>query len=528
MLSKPHDADLPLLDIALDLAESLAAENRFRRLLAAVRRLVPCDAAALLELRDHVLVPVVTDGLQPEVVGRRFDPGDHPRLLRLLAAEGPVRFTGSPLPDPFDGMFIDHPGVEVRAHACMGCPLRVEGRVLGVLTVDAVDPAAFDDLDDRTFSMVAALAGAALRTAGLIDALERAAAHQGLVARQLILDRRQGGAAEILGTSAAIARVREEVRLVAASDLPALITGETGAGKDVVAQAIHARSTRSDAPILHVNCAALPESIAESELFGHVKGAFTGATDHRAGKFEVADGGTLFLDEVGELPLSVQSKLLRAIQSGEVQRVGADRTARVDVRILAATNRDLSDEVRAGRFRADLYHRLAVFPIHVPPLRERPEDVLLLAGFFLDRARVRLGLGAVRLDTDARDALAAYDWPGNVRELDHVILRGALRASAGRRHEPVRVTAAHLGLGPGTPMPSGKCAGCDVRMPPPAKPALQTGFREAVDAFQRRLVLEALDRHCGNRAAAARALGMDRANLHRLALRLGLGPARGP
>lgn len=525
MLSETHDPASPLLDIALDLAESLATEDRFRRLLAAVRRMVPCDAAALLALRDGVLVPVVVDGLQPEVVGRRFDPAEHPRLLRLLGAEGPVRFTGSPLPDPFDGLFLEPSDIAALAHACMGCPLRIEGRVLGVLTVDAVDPGAFDDVGDPTFAVVAALAGAAMRTAGLIEALERAAAHQGMVARQLMLDRRQGGAAEILGTSAAIARVRDEVRLVATSDLPALITGETGVGKDVVAQAIHARSLRADAPMLHVNCAALPESIAESELFGHVKGSFTGATDHRAGKFEVANGGTLFLDEVGELPLSVQPKLLRAIQSGEVQRVGADRAIRVDVRILAATNRDLGEEVRAGRFRPDLYHRLAVFPIWVPPLRERVEDIALLAGFFLDRARARLGLGPVRLEPDAREALVTYDWPGNVRELDHVVLRAALRASAGRRHEGVRIAAVHLGLGAVSSVPSGKCAGCEVRPRGPLTAPPET-MRDVVSSLQRRLILEALERHHGNRAAAARELGMDRANLHRLALRLGLWAAR--
>jgi anaerobic nitric oxide reductase transcription regulator len=522
MMSETHDNPLPLLDIALDLAESLAAEDRFRRLLAAVRRMVPCDAAALLELRENVLVPVVVDGLQPEVVGRRFEPSEHPRLLRLLAADGPVRFTGSNLPDPFDGLFLDHPDAEARAHACMGCPLRVEGRVMGVLTVDAVDPTAFDNLDDRTFAVVAALAGAALRTAGLIDALERAAAHQGLVARQLMQDRRQGGAAEILGASPAIARIREEVRLVSASDLPALITGETGVGKDVVAQSIHARSARANEPIIHVNCAALPETIAESELFGHVKGAFTGATDHRAGKFEVADRGTLFLDEVGELPLSVQPKLLRAIQSGEVQRVGADRPIRADVRILAATNRDLAQEVRAGRFRPDLYHRLAVFPIHVPPLRERPQDIPLLAGFFLDRAKVRLGLGPVRLSPDAREALASYDWPGNVRELDHVILRAALRASAGRRHESVLVETLHLGLGVSGTEPRRDCAKCDLN-PAGLGTPVPANLRDAVTSLQRRLVVEALARNHGNRAAAARDLGMDRANFHRLSHRLGLG-----
>ncbi|MBM4396229.1 MAG: nitric oxide reductase transcriptional regulator NorR, partial [Deltaproteobacteria bacterium] len=438
-----------LLDVALDLAANLAAEDRYRRLAAAVRRVVPCDATAMLELRDGVLVPVVASGLQPDVLGRRFIPADHPRLVRLLAAEGPVRFTGSDLPDPFDGLFLGHE-VTTRAHACMGSPLRVEGTVIGALAMDAVDPAAFDAVDDGSVAMLAALAGAAMRTAGLIGALESAAARQGLVARQLLHDRRQqAGAGGILGASAAVRRVRDEVALIAGSDLPVLITGETGVGKDVVAHAVHAQSARRDQAVIQVNCAALPEGLAESELFGHVRGAFTGATDTRAGKFEVADGGTLFLDEVGELPLAVQPKLLRAIQSGEVQRVGADRPVRVDVRIVAATNRDLADEVRAGRFRSDLFHRLAVYPLHLPPLRERPEDVPVLAGHFLDRARARLGLGDVRLTAAAHEALSAYDWPGNVRELDHVVLRAALRASAGRRHETVVVDAAHLALGAG-------------------------------------------------------------------------------
>ena len=179
-----------------------------------------------------------------------------------------------------------------------------------------------------------------------------------------------------------------------------------------------------------MNCAALPESIAESELFGHVPGAFTGAARDRAGKFEVADGGTLFLDEVGELPLTLQPKLLRALQSGEIQRVGSDRVHRVDVRVVAATNRDLAREVERGRFRADLYHRLAVFPLRVPPLRERREDIPLLAAHFADAARRRLGLGPVRLSDAVRARLVAADWPGNVRELENVVSRAVLRAAA--------------------------------------------------------------------------------------------------
>jgi anaerobic nitric oxide reductase transcription regulator len=189
-------------------------------------------------------------------------------------------------------------------------------------------------------------------------------------------------------------RVCEEVELAACSDLAVLITGETGTGKEVVARAIHVRSTRADRPLIYVNCAALPESVAESELFGHVRGAFTGAFENRAGKFEVADRGTLFLDEIGELPLSIQAKLLRTLQTGEIQRVATDSVLRVDVRIIAATNRDLPTEIENGRFRPDLFHRLSVFPIHVPPLRDRRDDILLLAGFFLDEARIRLGLRA--------------------------------------------------------------------------------------------------------------------------------------
>jgi anaerobic nitric oxide reductase transcription regulator len=197
----------------------------------------------------------------------------------------------------------------------------------------------------------------------------------------------------MVGASPALQRLLEETAMVAGSEMTVLITGETGVGKERVAQQLHELSRRREEALIHVNCAALPESIAESELFGHVAGAFTGAARDRAGKFEVADGGTLFLDEIGELPLTLQPKLLRALQSGEIQRVGSDRVHRVNVRVVAATNRDLQREVERGRFRADLYHRLAVFPLRVPPLRERREDVPLLAAHFADLARRGWGSG---------------------------------------------------------------------------------------------------------------------------------------
>ena len=263
-----------------------------------------------------------------------------------------------------------------------------------------------------------------------------------------------------------------------------------------------------------MNCAALPESIAESELFGHVAGAFTGAVRDRAGKFEVADGGSLFLDEVGELPLSLQPKLLRALQEGEIQRVGSDRPHRVDVRVIAATNRDLAAEVGRGRFRADLYHRLAVYPIRVPALRERREDIPLLAAHFADAARRRLGLGPLRLSDEVRARLAAADWPGNVRELENVVSRAVLRAAAGRPPgTPVVVGPGHV---------DASAAAAPGGAPAPDRPEPRVPLREQVEEFQRRLIREAVERNGGNQAAAARELGMHRANLHHLAQRLGI------
>jgi anaerobic nitric oxide reductase transcription regulator len=271
-----------------------------------------------------------------------------------------------------------------------------------------------------------------------------------------------------------------------------------------------------------VNCAALPVSIAESELFGHVAGSFTGALKDRAGKFEVADGGTLFLDEVGELPLELQPKLLRALQHGEIQRVGSDRVHRVSVRVIAATNRDLEREVAEGRFRADLYHRLAVFPLRVPPLRERREDIPLLASHFADAAARRVGTARVRLDVEARARLTDADWPGNVRELENVVARAVLRAAAAQPGAPavdvVTISAANVDV----LAPAGPLLSSTAEAAGPAGPEERRTFREQVASFERRLIEDAVERHGGNWSAAARALGMHRSNLHHLAARLGL------
>jgi anaerobic nitric oxide reductase transcription regulator len=288
--------------------------------------------------------------------------------------------------------------------------------------------------------------------------------------------------------------------------LTVLITGETGVGKELVAHAIHAKSARSAKQMVIVNCAALPDSLAESELFGHLRGSFTGAIDHRAGKFEVADGGTLFLDEIGELPLAVQAKLLRVLQFGEVQRIGSDRLTRVDVRVITATNRDLDEEVRAGRFRADLLYRLGVFPLRIPPLREHREDIPILSGHFLDVARERLGTGPIRLSPAARRLLLDHAWPGNIRELEHALMRASLRASERYRRQTILIDVDDLGLTSSTS--------------PNHAEGPSRRLRDAVDDFTKDLIAVTVRDCDGNWAEAARRLGLQRGNLHRLAARL--------
>jgi anaerobic nitric oxide reductase transcription regulator len=518
--------------LACDLAANLAAEDRYRRLLAAVRRAAPCDAVAILRREGDALVPVVSSGLVPEAAGRRFRIADHPRLQTILARREPTRFPAdSALPDPYDGLLAGDDHAVLHVHACVGAPLVVGDEIVGALTLDAFEPGAFDALDDRALAALAALAAAAMRTATLIEALEATTRRQGQVLRQLAAEGRDEATARLIGTSPAAERLRHELALVGPSELAVLVHGETGAGKEIAARAVHAASRRADGPFRQFNCAAVPEQLAESELFGHLRGAFTGATADRAGKFETADGGTLFLDEVGELPLAVQPKLLRALQSGEIQRVGSDRILKVDVRVVAATNRDLPAAVAAGRFRADLYHRLAVYPLRVPPLRERASDVPLLAGHFLEREAARHGLRSLRLDAEAREALSAYAWPGNVRELEHVVMRAALRAAAlARANGAAEAIVGRAELGAdidagvaGVATVARDVAGAgEARSAEPAS-ALGTGpLKPRADAYLRRVVADSLRRHGGVWAAAARELALTRGNLLRLAKRLGL------
>jgi DNA-binding NtrC family response regulator len=313
---------------------------------------------------------------------------------------------------------------------------------------------------------------------------------------------RHAAAPPLIARSRAMLPVLQIVERVAPSDAHVLITGEHGTGKEVIANHVHASSTRATRPWVAVNVGGLSEGVFESELFGHVKGAFTDARQDRLGRFEMADGGTLFLDEIANVPLAQQSKLLRVIETGEVERVGSSRTRRVDVRIISATNADLRAAVGAGRFREDLLFRVNTVEIHLPPLRDRQEDIAALADHFLERFNARYGKRFSGFEPGALEALLAHRWPGNVRELDHAIERAVLMARGDR------ITASDLGL---------------TRTDGDARPALE---HMTLDDAERQLIRQALARAAGNVSEAAKSLGLSRSALYRRLQHHGL-PAGG-
>ena len=310
-----------------------------------------------------------------------------------------------------------------------GQPLVFNGEILGVLGVfnrDPCDRRAFAWL--RTFADHAAIAIAHARALTEIEHLKEQLELENSYLRE---DVRSDAPDGIIGGSPALRNVIEQVAIVAPTAATVLVQGESGTGKELVARAIHDRSPRRQRALISVNCASIPRELFESEFFGHVKGAFTGALRDRAGRFQAADGGTLFLDEVGEIPLDLQGKLLRVLQEGRFERVGDETTRRVDVRVIAATNRDLQQEVASGHFRRDLFYRLSVFPIVLPPLRERADDLPRLATHFLEQSAQRYGRRGLRLSARVIKTLEAYAWPGNVRELQHVIERAVLLSRGG-------------------------------------------------------------------------------------------------
>lgn len=318
--------------------------------------------------------------------------------------------------------------------------------------------------------------------------------------RQTISEQHEGELTPIIGESDAIEEIKSTIDRVAPTEARVLIMGENGTGKELVAKWIHKKSNRSDHPMVEVNCAAIPSELIESELFGHEKGAFTGATQQRIGKFELADGGTLFLDEVGDMSLSAQAKVLRVLQENKIERVGGDRSIPVDVRVVAATNKDLMEEIEEGQFREDLYHRIGVILIEVPPLRERRDDIPLITRHFADRIARRNGLEPKQFTDDALDRLQRYEWRGNVRELNNVIER-LIIMSRGETIDADDV-AQHMG-------PQVHADGTAQRLV-----AAYDDFSEARDQFEKLFIERKLDEHDWNVSQTAKTIGIQRSHLY--------------
>jgi transcriptional regulator with GAF, ATPase, and Fis domain len=389
----------------------------------------------------------------------------------------------------------DRVGVLTRTPATLCVPIARPDRVVGAIYLTSSRAGAFDDEHLQLAGAIAAVAATAIDNARRVARLERETER---LQSALVVEH------TLVGRSQPMERIYERVGKVARADTTVLITGETGTGKELIAHAIHVNSARAKRPFVAINCAALTETLLESELFGHERGAFTGAVALKKGKLEIANGGTVFLDEIAELAPALQSKLLRVLQEHEFERVGGTHTIPIDVRIIAATNRVLPEEVAARRFRDDLYHRLNVVPIHTPPLRERREDIPLLAHHFMRRYAPKANRPLLGISDAALRCLTAYDWPGNVRELQNAIERAVVLGS------------------------------CDEIVPedlpeslleaPAAAPDTGAGLHDAVREAKTRAIREAFHKARRSYTETARLLGIHPNYLHRLIRNLGLKP----
>ena len=384
-------------------------------------------------------------------------------------------------------------------------PILLHRRPVGTLSIELLYKT------DRDFErllkflrVVASMISQAVRIHRLLEAERQKLVSENAQLRQELLQRYDFS--NMVGASGPMRQLYEEMARVAATATTVLVRGESGTGKELIAQAIHHHSTRAKKPLIKVNCAALPETLVESELFGHERGAFTGAESRKKGRFELANGGTIFLDEIGELSPAIQVKLLRVLQEREFERVGGTEPVRVDVRVIAATNRDLERALAEGTFREDLYYRLNVFPIFIPPLRERKSDVLPLADFFVEKYAREHGKSIKRISTPAIDCLASYHWPGNVRELENTMERAVLLADGevihGHHLPPTLQTAEVSGT------------------------VVNTSLAGAVGSFERSLIEDALKTTRGNRSRAARLLGSTERVINYKVKKYGIDPAR--
>jgi len=524
----------PLLDV---LAQSLDVQEVFARISTVARQSVPHDCLLFgLVTEDgerYRVVAVSENEARAALLEQSFAPPSPGlaqedfaifRNLRSIAGktqglEGLVRTASSGADEPFKW----HPGppwVAMGYPSWLRLTVRLRGDVLGFLNFLSREPDSYTQADvpaARRIADLVALAFAHERLAEearrRAEAQERAVQLEGRVARLTAeLDAAEGHQA--IGTSRTWREVLTQAAKVAPAETTVLLTGESGTGKEVVAHLIHRGSRRAEGPFVALNCAALPEALLESELFGYEKGAFTGAVSARAGRLEQAAGGTLFLDEVGEMSPAVQAKFLRVLQEREFQRLGGTRTLKADVRVIAATNRDLKAAMTQGTFREDLYYRLHVFAIHLPPLRERQEDILPLLEHFLNQlGPVVTGRPAAGISPEAREQFLAYAWPGNVRELRNAVERALILCEGGLlnpEHLPWHAESARS-----APPPS-----------PAAAPPIVGDFpAHGVDleAMERTLVERALKQAGQNKSKAARLLGLTRTKLYTRMQRFGLG-----
>jgi len=505
-----------LPEVSRVLAASLDVGNIFEQLGAVVQRVLDFDFMIVRPVgASGTLLPSTLQvGDAPPELQSEHTLDDYSFGVRLVAQEivrlGDAR---SELDPSFAG---DREVLERDVRSLIVAPLVFGATIGGLLAFVKHHPDWFDEGDAEVTAGIAAQMVVALQHQRLAEEQQRlAAAEQHSRRLERRVERLRGALAEhygfdsIVGRSAAFREALDQAALVAGQETTVLLTGESGTGKELVARAIHYASRRTDGPFVAVNCAALPETLAESELFGHERGAFTGADRLKRGRFELAAGGTLFLDEIGDLTPAVQAKLLRVLQERQYERVGGTTSLRADVRLITATNRDLEQRVETGTFRADLYYRLAVFGIHLPALREREGDVLVLADYFLRTLGERMGRRQSRLSDQTRQVLLAHAWPGNIRELQNAIER-ALIAADGRTISPT-----HLGIGGHGSVAAG------VPSSPPI-PAGSVSTTQPLVEVEKQAVVDALRRAKGNKARAAAALGLSRGAFYRRLQRFGL------
>jgi transcriptional regulator with GAF, ATPase, and Fis domain len=455
---------------------------------------------------DEAFVPVLTKVRQGSGSGTAVGPIPVARSVfrkvvsekaAILAADAPEEVSKS-------ASLI---GASIRS--TIGVPLFRGDKLIGVLQVDnRTAPGMLSAIDVDVLALLSTSASLAVANARLINKLRLA--EDRLQKENSYLKGREaarvGGNKDIIGKSAAMNNLLTQIDKVADIRVSVLIEGETGTGKELVASALHYRSKRRTKLFVTQNCAALPEQLLESELFGHKKGSFTGATDEKKGLFELADSGTLFLDEVGEMALSLQAKLLRVLQDGEVRPIGATHPRHVNVRIVAATNRDLEKEVAEGRFREDLYYRLKVFPLRVAPLRERREDIPLLAGYFLKQYSSEMGKAVGGFAQQTMEMLMSYEFPGNVRELQNEVQRLVIQVNSGDIIT-ADLLSAHVRKAENVLERSG---------------AMKGTLKERMESVEKYLILETLNEHGNNKTSAAKALGITREGLHKKLRNLGI------